>query len=414
MADQLANVQAPGPNDQHDQRVAVRDANHNAPPPAPVRNILSRAADKLISSYLIGEYRSNPSLHRRYATINSQNLFNRLVAIYTKQFTIHHRVFKPVLDAFEFPTGSNKYKHAAAAYVSAWFFDTYVSIQESVRKLSGSAFLQHFSANLSFIHEKYDPLLQHLNAVIRPTKLLAIEDALYIPMFAASYNFNVDNPFALSGWNLNDEQSGSLLEVMSNRNNEWIITPLNHDVFGRPMWLLDWHQGSAYAWFTAEGHYSPSDLVAAYIIGEACTPNMGPSDRDEWQTWPNNSKPATISIGSLKRVETRTIAYGATARTVQTRKIKFPDYYYAGGPSGQLRRKKKKQAATSSKALTQATSEVESQSSPAGDQSQETEVTESIELEQYRIIDWCYETKVIFEVRAQDQNAAIKSILFNE
>lgn len=47
-----------------------------------------------------------------------------------------------------------------------------------------------------------------------------------------------------------------------------------------------------------EGNFNLEDVTLAYILGVACTPNMGPRDPDDWQFF-GGKVPADVDVNDL-------------------------------------------------------------------------------------------------------------------
>ncbi|XVE75504.1 hypothetical protein DITRI_Ditri12bG0098900 [Diplodiscus trichospermus] len=308
---------------------------------SPNRMDLAHIADSLKEEDQIRFTRDHPKRHERYVVLHSQELFNRLYGLYLSQFQASYHAFKTVIEAFPAQGGYKiTLQHAAACYISSWFWDLYVTNCESVRKISSTAFLRYYNVEQHFTQQRYDPFLQHLNSVIKPTQIpLGLEDTLYIPLLANNTNFANPSPFGINGFIMNEALVQGLLDIMDMRNNTWQTVPLAHDTLGRPMWLLDWRKSQGYAWFPQEGHFSKEDLVAAQILGIPCTPRLGLCDVDEWQFFPGNVLPANMNAANYQRITARRFYGAAEYRTISYRLWCPPDdIISAPAPAGSKRR----------------------------------------------------------------------------
>ncbi|GER31701.1 protein kinase [Striga asiatica] len=371
---------------------------------------LMRIAKSLEADNQISYDRERPSKHRRCVPLRCNNLFQRLVDIYSRLFLIHYPEFKLIVEAHSGQpniSSVNGAKSAATALVSAWFWDLYVSLRKSVQSVSGSAFTQHFGTPQSFILERYDRFLVHLNAILRPTHIqYTIADAVYIPLITTTYDWNnLQNPFTITDMKVDEDYAYALMEIMEKRNSSWRIEKLSSDIFGTPAWLLDWHPANenvitlkppaAYAWFPDKSNFNKEDLIAAYIIGEAITPILGPVDADDWQLLlPDGRKPADVFWAETHRVDARRFTGSTEVRVYDEKKFDF---------------------------IVIRTTRTSGSKRPAPDiagyilpQLKET-VSEASSLEKvdmFRILDYCYYARVIFRTSAQSQHVALKAMAF--
>ncbi|CCH50610.1 coat protein [Persimmon cryptic virus] len=377
---------------------------------APNKPEYARIADSLEDEYQIGFQRINPRLHRRYVILRSQELHDRLCNLYAPYFQAGYRVFKHVIEAYPLPAGyASQIAYATACYVSSWCWDLYVSIRESVKKLSQTAFLQQYQTEQFHSQDRYDPFLQHLNTVIRPTHIPGgLEDSLYIPLIANHVQWGNQSPFGINHYAINESLVQGLLDVMDLKNNTWRTVPLSHDTLGRPMWLLDWRQNQAYAWFPQENHFSKEDLIAAHILGIPCSPRLGPRDVDDWQFFPGNVMPQHINIAAYERAIPRRFFGAAEYRTISTRMWELPFLSAVAGQMSGAKRPAPESSATGSGYM---------ESPPAVEGQQTAAIMDPGIMQtrycQYQIIDWCYHGRVILNLNAQKQNQALRSILFS-
>lgn len=399
-------------------RAAMNDRIPIALPPAqiqqaPNRTDLARIADSLEEEYQIGFLRHQPKRHRRYVVLRAQELFNRLYTIYVSQFQANYRAFKTVIEAFPLQgTYATHLNSAVACYISSWFWDLYVSNRESVQKLSSTAFLQYYSAEQHYSQDRYDPFLQHLNNVIKPTHIpLGLEDTLYIPQLAEYIDFAESSPFGITGFVINEALVQGLLDTMDMKNNTWRTVPLAHDTLGRPMWLLDWRLNQGYAWFPQEGHFAKEDLVAAQILGIPCTPRLAPRDVDDWQFFPGNVLPQNLNANHFARAIPRRF-YGAAEYRTLSHRIWTPpfDLITATAPAGSKRPMPETPSGrTSGSGIMEITPAVETRTM----QQPPDAAPRPAAYCQYQLIDWCYHGLVVIGVNTQKQNQAIRSFLYS-
>lgn len=409
MAD-IGNNEAPLPaqvNVPPPLRAAMNDRIPVVQPPAQIRQApnrldLARVADSLEEEYQIGFVRHQPKLHRRYVVLRTQELFNRLHNLFVSQFQAHYRAFKTIMEAFPLEGGyTSAVSQAAACYISSWFWDLYVSNRESVLKLSSTAFLQYYNNEQHHSQDRYDPFLQHLNNVIKPTHIpLGLEDTLFIPLLATNINFASGSPFGVTGFIMNEALVQGILDTMDMKNNTWHTIPLAHDTLGRPMWLLDWRLNQAYAWFPQEGHFSKEDLVAAQILGIPCTPRLAPRDVDDWQFFPGNILPATINATQYHRLTPRRFYGAAEYRTIAHRVWHLPaDIISALAPAGSKRPAPETSTSTSGNEDMETTPSVEASALATRPAAQPRQTS----YYQYQLIDWCYHGLVVIGVNTQKQ-----------
>lgn len=303
------------------------DTLHATPQPAaPLKktgNTVSRATEFLHENSKIRLFRSHYLKYRRYYVLELQSMFDSLVALYTTVFKQYYHRFKRMAETFAVGTSSSSsssspWKNIAVNYVSAWFLDLYVSNREAVMKLSSLAFNEHYFHQRVYISDVYDDYLILLNAAIRPTHLQLIpEDSLAIPVFAQTEkkdgayqqpNWSNPNPFGITGFSFNDDFFYSTIECIK-AEKTWKTSPLTTNTLGTPAWLFDWHNESVCAWFPADSNFTMDDVTVAYILGVACTPNLGPIEYDDWQYFPGGI-PVSDPIPSSYRWQTHRHSYG--------------------------------------------------------------------------------------------------------
>jgi len=400
-----------------DERSIATDRPNAALKHGTSRPELTRIADSLEDEYQIGHVRDHPRLYRRYVILRSTQIFERLTILYRRQFNANWQLFRRTVEAFELPPNTqDPLLYAARCYVSGWFWDLYVSNRKCVEKLSHTALAQHYNTQIFHSCDRYDPLLQHLNSIIRPTHIQnALEDSLYLPLIDQTINFNVnDNPFNITNFMMNETLVQGLQDVMDQKNNAWTLFNLSDNTMGRPMWLLDWRNNQGYAWFPSEGNYSREDLVAAQILGIPCSPRLGPRDFDDWQIFPGGTLPATIDLTTLQRITPRHFYGAAEYRTISTGQWTIP--IQTGTTTREITEDTRGKRPRSEG---QASEEVESHMSltpPGFDtqraQSRTIQVPSYTTVYRYQIIDWTYHARVVLGINEQKQNQALRSFLF--
>nr|DAD54822.1 TPA_asm: coat protein [Quinoa-associated deltapartitivirus 1] len=398
-----------------DARVSATDTHVIAPMKTMIkRSELSIIADYLEDEYDIGAHRDRPRMYRRYATLRLQELFTVLATLYSRQFQASWPLFKRLTDAHyqQAPGGVTPHMYAALSYISCWIWDTYVTLRASVMKISSTAFNQYYHTETIFEFGRYDPFLQQLNALIRPSHVqLELEDTLFIPLFPPAYWNEIDNPWRLNSFNKSVDYVQGLIEIMENKNNNWEIIPFVSDTLGRPTWLLDWHQGSAYAWFPQEGNYTREDLIVPYILGIPLTPRLAPRDTDSWQSFPGGALPANIDVNDYERVDTRAFYGSAEYRTLQHQLHDITDLVQGFAQAGSKRPRSSSRANSSGQKGSTSGSTPEPQSSMELIPNEE-DVPIEYRYYRFRLIDWCNYARVIMRIRTQNVNRALRSILF--
>jgi hypothetical protein len=263
--------------------------------------IIHRAATRLEDELNIGFLRDTAPAARTMVRLNVTTLFTRLVEIYTQLFEGYYKDFKQAISGYCHEQSANTNATAAArAYISAFIYDLYVVNQNSYRKLRFPNEFSRYNTTETFISDRYDPFLSILLAAIRPTQIHgACEETIYIPDFGHVY-FDDEaaevNPFQITNFSFNPLLVQAILNAMDQKQNKWSTIPISEHTFGRPSWLFDHHQPTAvYAWFPAEGNYTMSDVVIPYILGIVLIAPIGPRDVDDWQMFPNNTRPATTA-----------------------------------------------------------------------------------------------------------------------
>ncbi|CAI9275747.1 unnamed protein product [Lactuca saligna] len=224
------------------------------------------------------------------------------------------------MESFPPPKGVSPDIYAARCYISMWFIDLYVSIRKDVRKLPAGEFHERYQGKLFFfISREYDNYLTLLNASIRPTHVKhAIDNARYIPIIADSIDVNNPSPFGINNFTRERDLFYGLTHIMKT-SRIWRFAPLFSDANGRPWWLFDWHfKDHVCSWFPCKDNYDPEDVTLAYILGTACTPNLGDRDVDEWQYFAEGVVPhGDPNPGSYDRVDERRFYGSYEVRTME-------------------------------------------------------------------------------------------------
>nr|BBM06289.1 putative coat protein [Carnation cryptic virus 3] len=378
------------------------------------RDELDRIVEQLEEDNQIGLFRDKARSYRRYVDLRTSPLSTRLINLYSNLFTTHWNVFKHTMSG-EAPAGfASKAIYLATIYVSAWIWDLHVSIRESVRRISGTAFNQLFQQDAYHQADRYDPFLQHLNTIIRPTPIhQALEDTLYIPVVSRNIDWaNANNNvFGLPSHAYDDNILNAILDVMDDRRNQWSTIPISTNVLGRPGWLLDYRLGQAYAWFPMEANYSQVDLIAPHILGTPCTPRLGPRDKDDWQVFRYNAAPppgVRLNPHDFRRATERSFYGSAEYRTIEHAVHVFdwqatiPPPDAATSAASQPGKRKQGDSSTSAMAL------METDKDPP----QPFVPPPPVDLNRYRLIDWCYHARVIDGEDQQTRNRALRNFIF--
>ncbi|MFS7890803.1 hypothetical protein Hanom_Chr15g01366831 [Helianthus anomalus] len=254
----------------------------------------------------------------RYINLRKQEIFDNLVNLYANEFAARWQHYTHCIEFYSPPTGVPLHVYAARCYISMWFIDLYVSNRNVVSDLSVIAFKEHFEGDLVPVYNKYDGYLALLNASIRPTYLMhSLDDAPYIPIIVDSVNVDDSNPFGINDFT--PKEVCYKFAIMMNGRSLGHSTPLSKDAMGRPWWLFDWHfDKRAYAWFPSEGNFVLEDVALAYILGTACTPNIGPRDVDDWQYFADGIVPKSLFPEKYDRVTERRFYGSCEVRTMET------------------------------------------------------------------------------------------------
>lgn len=385
------------------------DTNTAVPPPTkqvtePSRSGLRKATDFLLENTRTGKLITNYIKHRRYALLKVQDVFNSLVELYRTLIMTQWHHLRRYLEAYELQGTTDRATYAARVYISHWFHDLYASNHHALRSLTGYAFIEHYSHEEPFHSYEYDDFLVLLNASIRPTNIKGTsEDTMFIPLLSSKkidWDKSSTNPFGITNFNFNHPLMVGMLGIIKERK-LWKISPLVTDTTGRPCWLFDWHdEDVCCAWFPFEGNFSMDDVTIAYIIGVACTPNLGPRDIDDWQTFPGNTLPSAIDQKQYKRVVEPRFHGAYQHRTIATQTISLDLPKEAPASLGKKRKKTERPLRIGA-----------SESTPATSSHEPEEMDYSVDINQLQIIDWIYYCRVIHNIEPHTRSGALRLIM---
>nr|QRG29194.1 putative CP [Dactylorhiza cryptic virus 3] len=378
---------------------------------------LRKASEFLFENSRIGPLRSHYDKYRRYIHLRSDQMFTALVSLYANVFHSQWFDFRRFHESFGVPQHQLGWTHAARVYISMWFIDLYVSNREAVKKISSIAFNERFGTEITFVSNEYDVYLALLNASIRPTHIsLALEDSLYIPVISDVIDFTNPDPFDIPNFVKDEEYFYGLLDIMKARRH-WNFQPLSHNVLGRPCWLFDWHQqATVCSWFPMEGHFNNEDVTLAYILGEACTPNLGPRDVDDWQFF-DGQIPADLNPAHFDRITDRRFYGSYEVRTLEVdSEFTLPTTAQEAHASAQKKRKSGKEIEPHRTVRVQprrTTRSDEPQGPPANNDATATSSTDVVEAPRYRLEDWCYHYRVILFMDPHTRTGALRMLSHN-
>ncbi|ALT00591.1 capsid protein [Sinapis alba cryptic virus 1] len=360
---------------------------------------LKSATDFLTQSSRIGTLRTSYKDRRRYVYLKSQAMFDSLVELYSLLFTTQWQVFRRFTDIFVPPANVTATRYLAMNYISMWIQDTYAMNRAALMKLSVVALNDRFPVEIPIVGYQYDAYLAHLSAALRPTLTKhMMEDTLWIPCFTRSPNFQVESPFGITGYVINDVIFTGAMNIMKERK-LWRIIDLPTNVLGRPSWLFDWHDDDRVcAWFPMEGNFTMDDVTMAYILGVACTPKLAPCDVDDWQYFPNDVVPANLDPYAFLRLTNRRFHGGYEIRTLDAANMPGQT-----GTTTDSRKRPRPGESTSAPALPQ-TSEPQTQMQVD---------TPPAPKPRFRLVDWTYHYLVVLNKEDHTRFAALKSICWN-
>lgn len=380
------------------------------------RSTLDRAAERLAINTRFAVNKVNYYSYRRYVVLERQTLFNNLVSLYEELFKSEWFRFRRFAEPHF--TGTDAYRSVAAVYVSVWFHDLYVTIRDSVRKLSSIAANEHYQHVEPMHMRQYDAFLTLLNAHIRPTLIVGTpEETLWLPFIREQPRWGTENPFGITGYNCNYSLARGLVSIMIDAK-RWRVEEISTINVGRPTWLFDWHNNKMYAWFKRDGNYTNEDVAIAYIIGGACTPNLGPRDVDDWQTWTNNTVPADIDLTTYDRVDASRWGGGFIVRTHNTRDLEFTvKGTVPATPQFVKRTKKRKKSSTSPSSTNQDDTTVETGEIRASTRDKGKDLAteyNSVDLHQFQIMDWTYHAELSVSPTVSSRTDAHKFLVLSE
>nr|QXV86352.1 coat protein [Partitiviridae sp.] len=385
------------------------------------REQLITIAETLESENQIGSYADRPLPNDIVVLFRSTDIYRRLVSLYTNLFTTYWDTFKYAVAQLSTQEGVTRQQQLANVYVTAWFYDLYVTNRESNRRISSEVYHNYYSQDVSYIAGRFDPFLQHLNTVIRPTRILnTMEDVVYYPIFSLNPTWQTpgDNIFNIPGAFINHPTLRHLLQIFEDPRNEFSTVPLNTNVYGRPGWLFDYRLGEAYAWFPMEENYTAVDLVGPHILGRPCSPRLGPCDIDDPQPYYRNSIAKDPYRMGYERKTERKFHGSAEYRTIETIK-RVIDFKSILDPSDEDKKAFAKRVRSKSLAVktTQASSSGAAAvldvdlAEPPREPTNPKEIPPTVTVNFYRIRDWCYQSKVVFGRDSQTINKAFRSMI---
>nr|CEJ95597.2 coat protein [Pittosporum cryptic virus-1] len=385
------------------------------PPPAPQGQGLQRMTNFLLENDRIGNVRSRYDKYRRYVTLYSTQIFQSLVTLYISLFNSQWQHYRRFMEHYPTPAGiPNAPTYMARVYISTWFMDLYATNREAVRGLSPLAFNEKFSHEIIPYSKEYDQFLTLLSGSIRPTPiLLTSEVALYIPLIADTINWYIsDNPLGINNFILNSDIFYGLIEIMKDRKH-WKFSPISTHTTGRPCWLFDWHDNNVVcAWFPRDQNYNDDDVALAYVTGVACTPKLAPRDVDDWQYVPSNYHHPS-NIHSINRLESRRFYGSYEVRTIEDQAdYLLPPHLLNSIETiclTPIKRKFKKKAPSGIMAMQIASAPTEGDMTST---STEVEV-DPVSVNRFRIIDWCYYSRVVLEYETHTRTGALRIISLN-
>lgn len=253
-----------------------------------------------------------------YVNLRTQEIFDNLVDLYADMFFVQGNHYRKFMDVIPPPPDVSPEIYAARCYISMWFIDLYVSNREAVRKLSIIAFNERYQGGVFRFSHEYDSYLTSLNASIRPTHVkFILDNALYIPIIGECINLNNPNPFGINNFTLEEDLFDGITQIMKEKS-LWHLTPLSSNARGRPWWLFDWHvKDRVCSWFPPDDNYTRDDLALAYILGTACSPNLGVRDDDDWQYFSEGIVPLNPNRMNYNRVVDRRFYGSHEIRTLE-------------------------------------------------------------------------------------------------
>ncbi|KAL4569665.1 hypothetical protein LXL04_025307 [Taraxacum kok-saghyz] len=193
----------------------------------------------------------------------------------------------------------------------------------------------------------------------------------------------------------------------------WHFAPLSSDPNGRPCWLFDWHSmDNACSWFPDKDNFDMEDVALAYILGTACTPNLGACDVDEWQCFHDGIVPHDPNPKSYDRVNERHLYGSYEVRAMEVnRELSLASTYVKFDPTNASYLAEKGTILTKRRRKNDPTTAI-----TLGEESQEPMPEWEWEWElvnertpRFRLIDCVYYYRVILK---RDNNERINSLRF--
>ncbi|GKC39118.1 hypothetical protein Tco_1051502 [Tanacetum coccineum] len=279
---------------------------------------LKRITDYLTKSSQIISDKRHFVKHPRYVKLLTQDMFDNLVELYAIYFITEWQHYSVSVESFPPPTGIPQHIYIARCYISMWFINLYVSNRKIVTGLHcHDPFNDCYQRELCQVAFEFDHYLALLNASIRPTYIENdLDNALYIPVIADSLNVNEKDPFGISNFTFDLSLFFNVTYIMKEKSH-WRFTKLSTDPMGRPCWLFDWHtRNRVCSWFSEKGNYTLEDVTLAYILGTACTSNLGSRDVDDWQFFAEGVVPSNPDRLEYDRVVERRFHGSYEVRTM--------------------------------------------------------------------------------------------------
>jgi len=297
------------------------------------RSSIKRVSDMLFEGDIITPAVEHTRTTIRYVYLDLEKLFTQLVNLYTVWFQSHWDKFQAFATLNGFNQTQSPVLGFTRIYISAWLFDLYSTIRESIEKVDHDGFVAYYAHERPRSSFRYDHYLSRLNASIRPTNISLISrECMFVPLLRIDSRNRTTNPYTIRNFNYQPKIMKGINDIMSSRS-LCMLTPLSNDPLGSAAWLFDSHvdrnRTSFYAWFPLNGNYSDDDITVAFILGDSCTPHLGPVQYDEWQWYPNYQKGNhTVDPYTFPRVTPRTTHGNAEVPVLEEQLgLIFPDHY---------------------------------------------------------------------------------------
>lgn len=249
-------------------------------------------ADQLQHIRHIGNSFISGPTHPRYIALETQEIFKSLVDLYALHFQSKRLILDPMLERINLPRATDRYKHIARIYVSHWFLDLYATNRDACTRLPLARHIDHYRTEIPHQSLIYDNYLVLLLNSMKPTKLFGLQDSsYYVPYITNTPNWKSSscNYFNIVGFTYDVTIFTALIRILTDSSHGWQTNAYSSDPLGRPFWLLDWHDGKAYAWFPEDDNYNRDDTNLAFILGVSCTPLLAHRDPDVPKQYPTNS-----------------------------------------------------------------------------------------------------------------------------